>query len=95
MKVPLTVEYQDGTTEDIIPSPLAIIGWEKWSHRRMTDLSSDAGGMSMGDMVYMAWEQVRLSGRTSEEFDAWAASLADISPKGAAEDPTSGGEAAS
>lgn len=90
----MTVEYHDGTTEDITPSPLAIIGWEKWSKRKMTDLSSDAGGMGMGDMCRMAWEQLKLTGGTTDEFDAWAASLADINPRGEATDPTSGGEEA-
>jgi hypothetical protein len=94
MKIPLTVEYADGTTEDITPSPMAIIGWEKWSGRKMTDLTSDSGGIGMGDMVFMAWEQVRLSGRTTEEFDHWATSLADINPKENPEDPTSGDEEA-
>ena len=94
MKVPLTVTYSDGTTEDITPTPLAVIGWEKWSGRKITDLSSDSGGIGMADMVRMAWEQVHLSGRTTEDFEVWAARLDDIDPKGEPEDPTSGdGEA--
>ena len=91
MKIPMEVEFVDGTTEEVTPSPFAIIGWEKWSGRKMTDLASDSGGMGMGDMVRMCWEQFKLSGRTSDDYETWAASLADINPKGDPVDPTSSG----
>ena len=87
MKVPLTVTYSDGTTEDITPTPLAVIGWEKWSGRKITDLSSDSGGIGMADMVRMAWEQVHLSGRTTEDFEAWAGTPGRHRPEGGAGGP--------
>ena len=94
MKMRLVIEYEDATTDTVTVSPLAIIGWEKLSGRRMTDLASDSGGgMGMADMCQMAYEQVRLEGRTTEEFEAWCARLADINPEDTP-DPTSGDEAA-
>lgn len=91
MKIPLALEFTDGSTKTITPSPMAIIGWERWSGRKMTDLASDAGGMAMGDMVRMAWEQARLEGLTEEDFEPWATTLADIDAADGS-DPTSGGE---
>lgn len=94
MKMKIAVEYHDGTTETIIPSPLAIIGWEKLSGRKMADLASDSpsGGMGMMDMVQMVYEQARLEGRAGDVFEEWAATLADINPVEDPTDPTSGDE---
>lgn len=94
MKIPLTVEFADGTTATIVPTPMAIIGWEKWSGRRMSDLASSSGGMGMGDMIRMAWEQYRLEGKTTEEFEPWATTLTDVNPKEGEADPTHGDGAA-
>jgi hypothetical protein len=74
----LAVEYGDGRTEQLTISPLAFIGWEKWSGRKMTDLSSDGGGVGMGDLARLAWEQAKLSGLTSDDYEPWVATLADV-----------------
>lgn len=76
MKMKMRVEYHDGSEVRLTVSPLAIIGWEKRTGKKMTDLGG--GGVSMGDMVTMAYEQVRLSGGTDDDYEVWAASLADI-----------------
>ena len=94
MKMKFLLTYDDDRTEEVAVSPLAIIGWEKWSGRKMSDMSSSGGGFGMEDMVFQAWEQTRLQGGTTDEFETWAASLADIDPASTT-DPTSGGEEAS
>ena len=92
MRLRYRAEFYDGRTEDITVSPMAIIGWEQMSGKTMGSMGSE-GGVTMRDMVWLAWEQVRLRGGTSQEFEPWASELADIdvveeSP------PTSGDEAA-
>lgn len=79
--------YTDGRTEDVAVAPMALIGWERWSGRRMSDLSDK--GFGLEDMCRMAYEQVRLSGGTTAEFDAWVTTVDDIEAQEAA-DPTSG-----
>ena len=59
----------------------------------MSDLASTGSGLGMGDMVWMAWEQARLSGKTTDDYEAWAATLADIDAVDT-ESPTSGSEEA-
>lgn len=93
MKMKMSVEMSDGTTQTLSISPLAVIGWERSSGRRMTDLSGEGGGMGMEDMVRMVYEQAKLQGLTTAEFEVWAAQVADIDPVDAA-DPTSGDEEA-
>jgi hypothetical protein len=93
MKMRMSLEYHDGKTEEVLVSPLAIIGWEKYSGKKMTDLGS-GGGVSMGDMGFMAYEQHRLMNGTDDipEYEEWIAFLADLSMVDTT-DPPSGDEA--
>lgn len=93
MKLRLRAEFHDGHAEEVTVSPLAIIGWEKWSGRRMSSMASDEGGIGMSDMVWMAWEQTRLQQGTTDEYETWAALLADLEAVDETT-PTSGDEGA-
>jgi len=91
MKMRFKVEFADDSTAQVTISPLAIIGWEKWSGRRMSDMGSEGSGVGMGDMCRMTWEQLHLQGDTDEEWDDWVKRLVDI--EGVDDDlPTHGDE---
>lgn len=92
MKMQFRVDYEGGKSEVISASPLAWIGWEKWSGRRLSDMSSEGGGVGMGDMCRLSWEQTRLEHKTDLGFEDWVATLEDIEAVDGEEgkDPTSG-----
>ena len=89
MKIRYRAEFYDGHTEEITVSPMAIIGWEKWSGKTLGTMSD--GGVTMADMTWLAWEQARLRGATSDDFETWATTLADLDAT--AEDPPKSGPA--
>ena len=91
MKMTFKVTFADGTETEVRPLPLAWIGWEVWSGRKMSDLGEK--GVGMGDMCRLAWEQVHLSGNGTG-YDEWVATLTDIATVDE-EDPTPGDEAPS
>ena len=57
----LTVSVDRGAGPELIKvTPLAFIGWEKLSGRKMSELAS--GGLGMTDLAQLAMEQQRLEG---------------------------------
>jgi hypothetical protein len=90
----IEVRYVRGDDERVVViTPLAILGWEKESGRRLSDLSK---GMGIGDMAIMAMTQERLEGRTeATKVEDWLAGVDELGPKDdeapvAATDPTEG-----
>lgn len=91
----IEVRYVRGGQESVVLiTPLAILGWEKATGRRLSDLSK---GMGIGDMATMAMTQERLQGLTEEtDPEAWLAGIEELGPRDdetpvAASDPTDEG----
>jgi hypothetical protein len=95
MKIQIDVTRGEETST-VSVSPLAIVGWEKATNRRMSDLASTTkgvGGLGMLDMAIMAMTQERLMGLTQEtDPEKWLTWVDEIGPK--SEDPTQPDEAA-
>jgi hypothetical protein len=80
-------------TSTVKVSPLAFIGWEKASGRKMSDLAK--GGLGMEDLAVLAMEQERLQGQeVPATMEEWVAQVDDLEPGTDEEGPTSGGEEA-
>ena len=90
MKLSVTVER--GGEESLIKcSPLAFIGWERETKRRLSDLQD--GGLGMTDLAILAWIQERTQGTTdAETVDAYLEGVDDLNP--VVEDPPPGDEGA-
>ena len=77
----LTLMYQlvDRDPVDVPILPLAFIGWEKRTGRKMGDL---AKGLGMRDMADLVVEQLELqhSDDVAEGADAFVARLVELSP---------------
>lgn len=54
MKVTITYDVGEGPQQRLI-KPGAIVGWEKATKNKMSNLSN---GMAMEDLVVMLWEQM-------------------------------------
>ena len=83
--IPLHIKYADGTAVDIDARPFAIELWERETKQKMFGLAEGAG---LGDLMRIAYHELKLSGSTLPKYDDWAASIASIieddSPKEAA-----------
>jgi hypothetical protein len=91
MKVTINVD-QDGKQRSIKCSPLALIGWERTTKRKLSQLQS--GGMGLEDLAIMGYEQEKLAHQTeAKSVEEWLDGVEDINPE--VEDPTSPDAAAS
>lgn len=89
MKISVTLERQ-GEETTVKVSPLAFIGWEHRTGRKMSDLASK--GLGMEDLAILAMEQERLQGaEVPETVEEWLGQVDDLSPVIA--DPTQPAEA--
>jgi len=83
--IQLHVTLQDGTELDVDARPFAIELWERATKQKMFGLADGAG---MGDLMRIAYEELKLSGETLPKYDDWAGTIRAISevedPKGSA-----------
>lgn len=73
--IPLHVEYVDGTTVEVDARPFAIELWERETKQKMFGLADGAG---MGDLMKIAYHELKLSGTKLPAYDSWAATVASI-----------------
>jgi hypothetical protein len=73
--IQLNLTYSDGTKVDVDARPFAIELWERHSKQKLFGLAEGAG---MGDLMRIAYEELKLSGETLPKYDEWAASVANI-----------------
>jgi hypothetical protein len=81
--IPLTLTYSDGTVAEIDCRPFAIELWERATKQKLFGLEAGAG---IGDLMRIAYEELKLSGETLVKYDDWAASISNVvevdDPKG-------------
>jgi hypothetical protein len=73
--IQLTLTYEDGTKTDVDARPFAIELWERHSKQKLFSLAEGAG---MGDLMRIAYEELKLSGETVPKYDEWAAKVTNI-----------------
>lgn len=79
MKLKVEIEQQGQEKREVNVSPLAFIGWEKQSGRRMSDLAK--GGLGMLDLAQLTMQQLKLEGvDVGESVEAWLATVDDLTP---------------
>lgn len=91
MKIQVSLEVEGQEPRLVRISPMAIIGWEKATRQKISDLGN---GLALGDVAHMTWEQVRLEGGVDASLDMedWLRSVVSLDP--VVETPTPpGGEA--
>jgi hypothetical protein len=73
--IPLHLRYADGTEVNLDARPFAIELWERETKQKMYGLAEGAG---MGDLMKIAYHELKLSGDTVPKYDEWAATVASI-----------------
>jgi len=73
--IQLTITYADRTKVDVDARPFAIELWERHSKQKLFSLADGAG---MGDLMRIAYEEIKLSGEDLPKYDEWAAKVINI-----------------
>ena len=73
MKLPITVTFIDGSTEDVVAVFADFIAFERaWSR----SVQSLQGSMRLTDLAYLAWSNLSRSKKTTLKFDPeWIATV--------------------
>lgn len=89
MRVVIKVEGLDGEVRDVRITPLAIIGWERESGRKFSDLGTSIGMVEIAALVY---EQERLAHTTTATtVDEYLHDVIDLEPEVGTPSPTGAG----
>jgi len=83
--IPLHLELTDGTVLDIEARPFAIELWERDTKQKMFGMTD---GFGLGDMLRIAYHELKLSGQTLPKYDEWAATVATIMEEDDPKDPS-------
>jgi hypothetical protein len=73
--IQLALTYADGTKVDVDARPFAIELWERATSQKLFGLADGAG---MGDLMRIAYEELKLSGVTVGKYDEWAGNVTNI-----------------
>jgi hypothetical protein len=73
--IPLHVVYADGSSVDLDARPFAIELWERETKQKLFGLAEGAG---LGDLMRIAYHELKLSGEQLAKYDDWAATVASI-----------------
>ena len=73
--IPLNIKYADGTAVNLDARPFAIELWERETKQKMFGLAEGAG---LGDLMRIAYHELKLSGETLPKYDEWAATISSI-----------------
>jgi hypothetical protein len=73
--IPLRVHYQDDTSVNVDARPFAIELWERETKQKMFNLAEGAG---MGDLMRIAYHELKLSGEAVGKYDEWATTVKSI-----------------
>lgn len=79
MKVSLTVEFQDGTKQDVDAIFADFLAFEKGRGKSVVRLEVD---MQLTDLGYLAWTALKREGKTTLKFDPdWVTTVAMVTAR--------------
>jgi hypothetical protein len=73
--IQLNLEFDDGTGTVIDARPFAIELWERATNQKLFGLKTGAG---LGDLMRIAYEELKLSGEKLGKYDEWAATIKNV-----------------
>jgi len=73
--IPLHLTFSDGQTVDLDARPFAIELWERETKQKLFGLAEGAG---LGDLMRIAYHELKLSGQTLPKYDDWAQTISSI-----------------
>jgi hypothetical protein len=79
--IPFDLTMAGGERVHLEARPFAIELWERETKQKMFGM---ADGFGLGDMMRIAYHELKLSGQTLPKYDEWAATVSNIAE---ADDP--------
>ena len=90
MKIELTVEYIDGTTEDVDATFADFVGFERTWQRSVVKFEQE---LRLTDLAWLAWSALTHRGLTKAKFDPeWIRLVSEVKPREDSENPLSSSE---
>jgi len=73
--IPLNLTLSNGEKLNVEARPFAIELWDRETKQKMFGMND---GFGLGDMMRIAYHELKLSGQTVPKYDEWAATVASI-----------------
>ena len=74
--IPLRVVLADGTRRNVDARPFAIELWERETKQKLSNIPE---GIGAGDLLRMAYYELKLQGEDVGKYEDWAKAVRDIS----------------
>jgi hypothetical protein len=77
MKLPITIEFVDGSSETYIVQPPE---WVKWEAKTGHTISQASEKMGISDFVFLAYNSMKRSagGKAVKSLEIWTETVADV-----------------
>lgn len=77
MKLPITIQYQNGEEATFTAAPPE---WMKWERSSGHTISQAQDKIGVADLLFLAYHAMKreAAGKTVKPFEAWAEGVADI-----------------
>jgi hypothetical protein len=73
--IQVTLTFDDGGKVDLDCRPFAIELWERATKQKLFGLEAGAG---LGDLMRIAYEELKLGGTDVGKYDDWAATIRNV-----------------
>ena len=77
MKLPITIEFSDGSSEIYIVQPPE---WVKWEAKTGNTISQASEKMGISDFVFLAYNSMKRNagGKAVKSLEIWTETIADV-----------------
>jgi hypothetical protein len=77
MKLPITIEYGNGSSETYTAQPPE---WAKWEQKTGNIISQAQDKIGISDLLYLAYNAMKRNagGKPVKPFEAWCESVVDV-----------------
>jgi len=77
MKLPITIEYGNGSSETYIAQPPE---WAKWEQKTGNIISQAQDKIGISDLLFLAYNAMKRAagGKPVKPFEAWCESVVDV-----------------
>ena len=77
MKLPITIEYQGGTTETYVANPPE---WAKWEAKTGFTIQQVAEKVGISDLMFLAYHAMKreAAGKPVKPIEVWTETIAEV-----------------
>ena len=77
MKLPITIEYQDGVQATYVAAPPEWVKWEKSTGKTISQAQSNIG---ISDLVFLAYYAMKreAGGKPVKQIEVWTETIAEV-----------------